>query len=135
MAKPSRADLAALIKVGRAAMRQGLSTPVVLRQQKTTADRKAKGRVWVSRVTLRAPAEDDISQIFREVTEKLDPGSADKGYPKPTVASVQAQWTGFRSGVAPKEPEPAISEAEKFCNLMSEVHSPTTILYTYGGGH
>lgn len=135
MAKSSRTELAALVKKGRALMAQGLVTPVVLRQQQTTGDRAAKGRVWVSRVTFPAPVEDDVRQIVLDVIEELVPGSKDKIYPHPTLANVQAQWTGFRSGVTLKEPEPAISEEEKFSNMMREVHNPTTVLYMYGGGH
>ena len=135
MAKPSRTELAALVKKSRTLLAQGLATPVLLRQQQTTGDRPAKGRVWVSRVTFPAPVEDDVRQIVLDAIEELVPSSKDKVYPQPTLANVQAQWTGFRSGVTLKEPEPAISEEEKFSNMMREVHNPITIIYMYGGGH
>lgn len=133
MSNPSTADLAIAVKQARAILTSGFKTAVLTRQRETTQDREAKGSLWVSRVTLPAPAEDDARQIIFNAIETL--GIGNEQYTRPTTEAVKAQWTGYRAGVSAMEPEPNVSEAEKFCGLMKEVECPITILYTYGGAH
>ncbi|MCJ1264463.1 hypothetical protein MMC22_004335 [Lobaria immixta] len=133
MSKPSKADLATAVKQARANLTAGLRTPVLTRQRETNQDREAIGSLWVSRVTFSAPAEDDARQIILNAIDIL--GRGDEQYTHPTTEAVQAQWTGYRAGVSGTEPEPDVSEAEKFGCLMKEVKCPVTILYMYGGAH
>ena len=108
-------------------------TPVGVLQRETSVDRKAKGPSWVSRVTLPAPTDTDIFQLLLDATRFL--GDGNEKLRAPTLDSVQAQWTGFRAGVSKSEPEPKISETEKFSCLEKETQSTTTILYFHGGSN
>ena len=129
----SKSELAAAVKRARGMMTATMSGPVTKRQRETSADREAKGPSWVSRVVFPAPPEDSIRQIICDAISVL--GVGDEKYITPAVENVQAQWTGFRAGVPKVEPEPLISEPEKFDCLMREVSKPLTILYAYGGAH
>ncbi|MCJ1457343.1 hypothetical protein MMC28_007711 [Mycoblastus sanguinarius] len=133
MASISKTEHAAAVKKMRHATTARMSTPVVRTQRETTVDREAKGPSWVSRVVFSAPAEDDILQIICNAVNDL--GVGDERYAVPALADVRAQWTGFRARVPKNEPEPLIPEAKKLDYLMSEVSSPLTILYAYGGNH
>lgn len=48
---------------------------------------------------------------------------------------VQAEWTGFRSGVKSDTPRPEASEEEQYNMLMEEVSSDVTVLYFHGGAY
>ncbi len=129
----SKSELAVAVKRARDMMLSGMSGPVTKRQRETAADREAKGPSWVSRVTFPAPPEDDVRQLICDAVSAL--GVGDEKYTIPVIENVQAQWTGFRAHVPRMEPEPLISEVEKFDCLMREVSCPITILYAYGGAH
>ena len=134
MADTSKEDLRTTIRAIRefTTVRM-LNTPVGTLQRETNDDREAKGPSWVSRVTLRAPAENDACQIVLDAIGDL--GTGKEQYTVPALNDVRAQWTGFRAGVAAKEPEPKLSEVDKFLYLNKEVRTPTTILYAHGGGN
>ena len=134
MADLSKEDLSSLIDTIRhlTTVRM-LSTPVGKLQSETKADRKAKGPSWVSRVKFQAPAEDDALQLVADAIKRLGTGNED--YALPLLDDVHAHWNGFRAGVADDEPEPELSEREKFCRLDEEVKTPTTLLYAHGGGN
>ncbi|KAL9117315.1 MAG: hypothetical protein Q9187_006151 [Circinaria calcarea] len=119
MADPTRADLAAAVKRARAMFAAGTKTAIATRQRETTIDRDAKGPSLVSRVVFPAPAEDGPRQVVLDAINTL--GVGDERYKCPALVDVRAQWTGFRSGVPKDEPEPAMSEAEKFLLLIDEV--------------
>ena len=133
MAYISKYDHAVAVKHARDLMAIGMSGPVSKRQRETATDREAKGPSWVSRVTFPAPQENDVLQLIRDTVVAL--GVGDERYTTPTIENVGAQWTGFRANVPKMEPEPFISEAEKFECLMKGVSYPITILYAYGGAH
>lgn len=133
MPNPSTADLATTVKQARTAMTTRLSTAICKLQQQTTRDREAKGPMWVSRVVLPAPREDDARQTVCDAIKIL--GGGDEQYICPTTEDVRAQWVGHRAGVSNAEHEPVMSEAEKFRCLMREVECRTTLLYMHGGGH
>ncbi|SZF00136.1 unnamed protein product [Blumeria hordei] len=87
-------------------------------------DRIINGNMWVSKLTIPKPPEDDIRQVLFKAIEGLkELGDASGGYQEPDILPVEAEWTGYRAGVSAKSPEPAISEAEKFTEMMRE--SPT----------
>ncbi|KAF5877910.1 putative lipase esterase protein [Botrytis fragariae] len=106
-------------------------TPISLQQAITTADQPATGPVWASRTILPAPKDDCIITAITEAIYDLDDGScADL---VATLADVQVQWSGFRSGVGRHEKEPTISEEDKYKGLMKDTRSKTTIIYAHGG--
>ncbi len=110
-----------------------LATPVGTLQRETVADREARGACWVSRVVLPAPGETDVLDLIIGAVKGL--GNGNKQYTIPTIENVRAQWTGHRVGVTKHEPEPNISESEKFFHLKEEIKSPITILYMHGGNN
>ena len=133
MAETAKQDLRDAIKTVRTFITaKMLSTPVATLQRETGADRTARGSCWVSRVTLPAPLETDALNLILDAVKGL--GNGDEEYTIPTTENVRAQWTGYRAGVPGDEPEPDISEAEKFRSLQEEVRSRVTILYLHGGG-
>lgn len=105
--------------------------PISVQQAATTGDHPAKGQVWASRTTFPAPKDDEIVTVIREAVHELDDNC--KENLKFSVADVNVQWSGFRSGVGKMEPEPNIPEREKYNGLMKDVNSKTTIIYVHGG--
>lgn len=106
----------------------------ISKQQKgTLKDPGVKGRMWISRVTMPAPTEDDLRQALFKAIDDMNEG--DETYTRPTLEPVEAEWTGYRANVAKDAPEPSISEEEKYQNLMKEVTSDVTILYFHGGAY
>jgi acetyl esterase/lipase len=114
----------------------GSPEPVSKVQRLSLRDPGIKGRIWVSKVTLPTPGEDDVRQaVFSAIDGLRETGDAPGGYREPQLAPVEAEWTGYRAKAAPGEPLPDISEQEKYQELMREVSSPTTVLYFHGGGY
>ncbi|KAF7886525.1 uncharacterized protein EAF01_011203 [Botrytis porri] len=116
-------------------------SPISKIQAVTLQDSGIKGRMWISKVTLAIPSEDDVRQrlfkVIEEMKVPLDPGkpSQEGGFQKPDLLPVEGEWTGHR-GYAPKNaPRLRISEAEQYIEMMKEVTSPVTILYIHGGAH
>ena len=110
------------------------SRPLSRIQKLSLRDPGIKGRIWVSKVTLRKPEEDDVRQaVFGAVDGLREPGDAPGGYPEPQLVPVEAEWTAYRADASPASPLPDISEEEKYKALMAEVSSKTTVLYFHGG--
>ncbi|KAL9011920.1 MAG: hypothetical protein Q9173_003280 [Seirophora scorigena] len=130
----SEEDLGDAIKVVRTFLTaRMLGTPVGTLQRETSADREASGPCWVSRVVLSAPVEQDALNIILDAVKGL--GDGNERYTTPVIDNVRAQWTGYRANVQKDEPEPNISEIEKFHHLQEEVKNPITILYLHGGNN
>ncbi|RDI88848.1 hypothetical protein Vi05172_g1520 [Venturia inaequalis] len=102
-------------------------------QKASIQDPGIKGPMWISKVTLAPPPEDDIRQILFKSIDEMKTG--DEAYTKPELLPVQAEWTGYRAGASENEPELPISETEKYEHLMKEVTSNVTILYFHGGAY
>lgn len=92
-----------------------------------------KGPMWISKVVLPRPDSDDVRDAVVRAIEGLKEGG--EMYTLPEVKAVEAEWTGYRSGVNANAPELDISEEEKYENLMKEVKSDVTILYFHGGAY
>ena len=106
-----------------------------------------KGQIWVANVTLPsgdAPSEDNDTLrqlLFRAVDDMLEPTQKEKQrlkgcrlYDEPDLISVEAEWTGHRSGVSQSEPLPSnLTQTEKHHRLCKETTSLTTMLYVHGG--
>ena len=102
------------------------------RQESSALDPEAKGPLWISRVILPPPQEDNFRQALFKTIDILSANS--KTYTKPTSAPVQGEWVGHRRNVDAQAPEPALTEREKYTGLMSDVSSTVTMLYVHGGG-
>ncbi len=110
--------------------------PISKVQRLMLRDPGIKGRMWISKVTMPAPAEDSIRQALFEAIEGMkEPGEAAGGYTEPEVLPVEAEWTGYRAGATKQSAELRIPEEQKYKKMMSEVTSPTTILYFHGGAY
>ncbi|KAE8371214.1 Alpha/Beta hydrolase protein [Aspergillus bertholletiae] len=108
------------------------TTPVGKQQRGSMRDPGIKGPLWISKVTLPAP-EDDVQAAVFKAFEDLKRG--DDTYDIPGVVPVEAEWTGYRSGVDKSAPQPDISEEDKYKELRKEAQSDTVILYFHGGAY
>lgn len=107
-------------------------TPITKLQHLTTKDAGVKGKVWVSKVQLKTPEEDDARQLVFKTVQ--DMGDGTEKWAKCDMHAVEGEWTGGRAAVSDTEPEPTgLSEAEKYAKLMEEVTSKVTLLYFHGG--
>ena len=107
-------------------------TPITKMQRLTTKDAGVKGRIWVSKVSLRNPDEDDARQLVFKAIEEMGDGT--EKWTKCDMHAVEGEWQGSRAGVSDTEPEPTgLSEKEKYAKLMAEVTSKVTLLYFHGG--
>jgi acetyl esterase/lipase len=102
-------------------------------QAASLKDPGVKGHKWISRYTIPKPTENDIRQRLFQAIEDLKNGG--EVYQKPDLLPVEVEWTGYRQDAKYKDPEPKISEIEKYKNLMKEVTSDVVILYLHGGAY
>ena len=100
-------------------------------QKALSQDAKARGPVWVSRVSLPPPPEHDVSQVLMQAMEVL--GAGDEKFEAPSLAPFRGEWVGYRRHVDGESVEPDIREEEKYAALMAEVSSTTTVLFVHGG--
>lgn len=111
----------------------GSSSTISQQQKFGLQDTGVKGKMWISRVTLPAPAKDDVRQLLFKTIDRLK--QADETYTKPDLSDVTAEWTGYRPSASASEPEPSVSEADKFKSLMAATTTPVTVLYFHGGAY
>ena len=105
-------------------------------QHMSLKDPGIKGKIWVSKVTIPRPKEDDIRQaLFTAIEALKEPSTQTGGYTEPELLPVSAEWTGYRSGATKNSAELRASEEEKYKELMKEVSSPATVLYFHGGAY
>jgi len=105
---------------------------ISVQQKASIRDPGVKGRMWISRVKISTPPEDDIRQALFKTIDEMQTG--DQVYTKPEFQTVEAEWTGYRPNVGKDSPEPSLPEEERYKKLMHDVHSDVTILYFHGGG-
>lgn len=109
-----------------------LFAPVSMQQMVTARDIPAKGPVWVSRTTFDKPEDNhELGSVLKDAFQALDFGG-DSTYDF-SIEDVDVQWTAYRPAGKEKEPEPEISEREKFNGIMKDVSRDTVILYAHGG--
>ncbi|KAI9832914.1 MAG: hypothetical protein M1819_003944 [Sarea resinae] len=106
-------------------------------QRLSLKDPGVKGPIWISRVTIPVDEKgDEIRKLVFGAIDDLAEEEEMKDYPKPDLVPVEAEWTGYRSGVDAHEPEPVgMAEEEKYKRLMDEVQSDVTVLYFHGGAY
>ncbi|OBT73278.1 hypothetical protein VF21_08448 [Pseudogymnoascus sp. 05NY08] len=111
----------------------GNSPPSTISKQQegTLRDPGIKGKMWVSKVAMPAPSEDALVDLLVNTIDALK--KENESYSRPALVPVEAEWTGYRADVADNAPEPSISEAEKYENMMKEVTTDVTLLYFHGG--
>ncbi|KAL3477574.1 Alpha/Beta hydrolase protein [Aspergillus californicus] len=108
------------------------NVPVGKQQKGTNRDPGIKGRMWVSKVEIPQP-EIDVQEAVIKAIEELKLG--DETYDIPGVGPVEAEWTGYRSGVSKNAPQPNISEEEKYKELKKESGSDMVVLFFHGGAY
>ncbi|KAJ5539824.1 hypothetical protein N7513_008156 [Penicillium frequentans] len=101
-------------------------------QKNSMRDPGIKGPMWVAKVTLPQP-EMDVRDAVLHAIEIL--GNGQETFDIPAVNEVGAEWTGYRRGVGKNEPQPDISEEEKYRALRKDITSDMTILYLHGGAY
>ena len=104
---------------------------ISLQQRGTQKDSEARGPIWVSRVTLPAPQHSNIVQALYAAIENL--GELGEKVDRVDANAVQGEWLGLRPGVGITEPEPTLSEHEKYQRLMAVARSGVTLLFVHGG--
>ena len=108
--------------------------PISKLQHLTLRDPGVKGRIWISKVILPKPDEDDLRQsLFKAIEGLKGPGDSPGGFKEPELLPVEAEWTGYRAGATKQSSALKIPEEQKYKELMREVSSPTTVLYLHGG--
>ena len=104
-------------------------------QRESSRNTPARGGVWISRMTFRAPEDTGLREALYRVCERLK--SPHQSFTPPCqvpLNDVGVEFIGRRSGVEDKAMEPDVSEQEKLKALESECTSDRTILYIHGGG-
>ncbi|RKU48693.1 hypothetical protein DL546_009534 [Coniochaeta pulveracea] len=113
------------------------SKPMSITATQTLLNRDpgVKGRIWVS--TYVASAEPSIRDAMIRAIEGLHKGPPLQDEIKrfPVSVPIEAEWTGYRAAATEESRLPAISEKEKYDEMMKEVTTPTTVLYFHGGAH
>ncbi|OJD40790.1 lipase esterase [Diplodia corticola] len=110
--------------------------PTITEQQNnTTKIPEVKGPMWVSKVTMPAPPEDDVLQKLLQAIDDMKTTGTEH-YTIPSLLPVEGEWHGRRAGAAKDTPEPAgLSEAERYARLMQEAGSDAVVLYFHGGAY
>ncbi|KAL9597704.1 MAG: hypothetical protein Q9219_004961 [cf. Caloplaca sp. 3 TL-2023] len=89
------------------------------RQETSALNAEAKGPIWVSRVVLSPPADDDVRQALFQAIDGLASGL--EVYEKPVSSPVEGEWIGRRRKVSAQASEPNFTEREKYNGLMKDV--------------
>ncbi|KAF5622866.1 AB hydrolase superfamily [Fusarium sp. NRRL 52700] len=102
-------------------------------QRLTLRDSGIKGHIWVSKYASPQPPETSVRDALISTLEHL--GGSTCRVPVPDLVDVEAEWTGYRTGVARGAPLPDVSERERYHGMMQECTKPTTVLYLHGGAY
>ncbi|KAL7807226.1 alpha/beta hydrolase fold domain-containing protein [Trichoderma gracile] len=125
----------------RALLTPSTPRPISYAQKLTTRNTEIKGRIWISLYASPPPPETDIRDALLQVVESMKDSSGNSSSNRgstvrvPQLAHVQAEWTGYRAAASKGEPQPAMSEADKYRAMMKECREPTTVLYFHGGAY
>ena len=107
--------------------------PIGKQQRISLKDPGIKGPLWVSKVTLPTPEEEDARIVLVNAIEALKEG--EEAYTVPHNVPVEAEWTGYWAGVDKHRLRLDLSEEQHYDRLMKEVTSDVTILYFHGGAY
>ncbi|MCJ1386650.1 hypothetical protein MMC17_009776, partial [Xylographa soralifera] len=120
-----------IVKFIRSLMTSPEPTPIGKQQRMTLKDPGIKGPIWISKITVSIPEEDDASKALNNAIDALKEGG--EVPPPAIIAPVEAEWTGYRAGVDKHRHRLDLSEAQHYDRLMQEVTSDITVLYFHGG--
>ena len=129
----SIASAAAAVEKVRGRLKALSQSTLSERQSVSLQEPQIPDAVWVSKVTIPAPEEDDVRQAVVAAIKCL--GDGDEKFDWPKTASVQVEWTGSRFSHEKDTSRSQISEETKFVNLMKNFSSRMTILYLHGGAY
>tara|TARA_R110002060_G_scaffold13545_1_gene19168 strand:- start:28 stop:600 length:573 start_codon:yes stop_codon:yes gene_type:complete len=129
-----------IINVLRSFINDSPPRPLSQLQRMSLKAPEVKGRIWVSRIMMEKPQEDDVRQKLFKAIEGLreegdGDGAAGRGFTEPELRDVEAEWVGYRAGATKASVELRIPEKQKYEEMMKEVESPTTVLYLHGGAY
>ncbi len=131
---PSQPEILAAVNAVRTARLNLEWEPISIKQAKSIKRRPVRGPIWSSRTTFPVEGCADILRIVSDAIHDLAFDNGHHDFTPPTLADVNADWIGHRSGVGATEPEPpGLSEGEKYEHLMQEARSPLVIFYLFGG--
>jgi acetyl esterase/lipase len=124
------------VAVVRSILKPSRPTSISETQRLITRDRGTKGRIWISKYTAPPPEGTSLRDALVKAIENLQhPFSPKTDIRRPDIIPVEAEWTGYRAGVGDNETLPAISEEDRYHELMKEAKSAVTILYFHGGAY
>ncbi|KAI8635685.1 alpha/beta hydrolase fold-domain-containing protein [Xylariaceae sp. FL1651] len=110
--------------------------PIAKTQAMTLMDPGVKGRIWISNVASKVPPETGIRDALLAVIHAMsDSGAREAGFRIPDIVPVEAEWTGYRAAAKPDSRLPAVSEAQRYAEMMKECKNATTVLYFHGGAY
>lgn len=123
------------IAILRSELRKPNPSPISEAQRRTTQVPEVKGPMWVSKVTMQAPPEDDVRQKLLQAIDDLKT-TGDETYAIPQLLPVEGEWHGHRSNTSKDTPEPPnLSEEDKYKRLVAETASDAVVLYFHGGAY
>ncbi|KAF2233959.1 hypothetical protein EV356DRAFT_533261 [Viridothelium virens] len=128
---PSREEIARGVQQLRRGLSKGGWTPITPRQFTGLQDPGIKGAAWVSRVTYDRPSEDDMARVLQKAICELSGDT--EVFTMPRIASIEAQWIGWRENTASDTPGSSYTEQENFSRLCEGAKSDKVIFYCYGG--
>lgn len=108
-----------------------ISTPVGKQQRRSMNDPGIRGPMWISKVSLPAPG-DAVRDAVIHAADQLK-NDESQIFEIPSAVPVEAEWTGYRSGVEKNSPQPDVSEEEKYLALKADAKSDMVIFYIHGG--
>ncbi|KAI2468330.1 alpha/beta hydrolase fold-domain-containing protein [Annulohypoxylon bovei var. microspora] len=126
------------ISVLRSTLNSGKPVAIAETQAMTKRDPGVKGRVWISTTASKVPPEQGIRDALLAAIDGLrdpDARGAEPAFKIPDIVPVEAEWTGYRADATKDSTPPAISEEEKYRELMKETKNSSTILYFHGGAY
>ena len=120
-----------VVKFIRALVSSPAPTPIGKQQRMSIRDPGIKGPMWISKITIPTPGEDNVKTALVNAVDALKEGG--EQYTLPEMVPVEAEWTGFRAGADGHRQRPDLSEQQHYERLMKEVTSDVTVLYFHGG--
>ncbi|KAI2636701.1 alpha/beta hydrolase fold-domain-containing protein [Xylaria nigripes] len=111
--------------------------PIGETQALSMLDSGVKGRMWVSNAVAEAPPQKGLREVLLDVIVSMGNLTTREAelVKIPPIAPVEAEWTGYRAGVARDAPLPLMSEVVKYEAMMKECKNGTTVLYFHGGAY
>ncbi len=114
-------------------LRDRYTLPVTVQQRENQKDYGDGGfPLWISRVSMLPPEDDDVLQSLIHIIIHL--GDGVEAFHEPTLNAVEGEWVGYRrSSGEDGERSPGV-ERSKFESLMGDVTDGLTMLFVHGGG-